>query len=377
MTNLLFFELLQVSLGKIISLSKKPSDEEWKQLFKICQKQSITGIAFTAIDKLSESGHKPPLPILYEWIGQSGQIKQQNRIVNQNVVALCNELEKDGFDCCILKGQGNATLYDVGSKKENGRCLALLRMPGDIDVWVIPKSDGRYKKEDIKRVIRYVKKRNPQGKAMYHHIDYGLYNGTEVEVHYRPSFMFNPIHNRRLQKWYKKMADGGWLMAELPEGAGSIRIPNREFNIVFQLSHIYNHLLHEGIGLRQIIDYFYALKSNTNRTNDTNIINLLNYLGLAKIAGAMMWVLHEKLGLAEKFLIAPIDERRGNVLLDEIMRGGNFGHYDSENIKATNRLKKNVQRIKRDLRLIRYFPSECIWELWFRIYHLFWRLSFN
>ncbi len=91
----------------------------------------------------------------------------------------------------------------------------------------------------------------------------------------------------------------------------------------------------------------------------------------------MMWVLHEKLGLAKEFLIAPMDERRGKVLLDEIMRGGNFGHYDSDNIKATSRLKKNVQRIKRDSRLMRYFPSECIWEPWFRVYHLFWRLSFN
>ena len=88
-----------------------------------------------------------------------------------------------------------------------------------------------------------------------------------------------------------------------------------------------------------------------------------------------MRVLHEKLGLAEEFLIAPKDKRRGKVLLDEIMRGGNFGHYDSDNINASSRLKKNIQRIKRDLRLIRYFPSECIWEPWFRVYHLFWRMA--
>ena len=184
------------------------------------------------------------------------------------------------------------------------------------------------------------------------------------------------------------MADEGWLMAELPEDAGSIRIPNREFNIIFQLSHIYNHLLHEGIGLRQIIDYFYVLKSNTrsssarllpkgrkNFTNDTNIINLLNYLGLTKIAGAMMWVLHEKLGLPENYLIAPMDERRGKVLLDEIMRGGNFGHYDAENQKANSAIKKNILRIKRDIRMMWYFPSECLWEPFFRLYHWGWRLA--
>ena len=358
----LFFELIQVALGTHNSLSRKPTNEEWNCLYHTCQKQSIAAFVFSALESLSKIGQKPPVSVLYEWISISEQIKQQNKFVNQNAVELSSKLEKEGFDCCILKGQGNAVMYPEPYS----------RTPGDIDVWI---RDGRSKNEDVRGIIRYVKIRNPKGIAFYHHIDYGLFQDTEVEVHYRPSFMFNPIHNWRLQRWFCKMTDVASLMVELPDGAGCIRIPNREFNIVFQLSHVYNHLLHEGIGLRQIIDYFYVLKSNTNRTNDTNIINLLNYLGLEKIAGAMMWVLHEKLGLPEDYLIAPMDEMRGKLLLNEIMRGGNFGHYDSDNINATNRLKKNIQRVKRDLRLMRYFPSECIWEPWFRVYHLFWRMA--
>ena len=358
----MFYELILVALGHRKRLSRNPSNQEWRRLLLACQKHAIVAFVFPALDILNKEGQKIPVKLVYEWLAQSEQIKQQNRIVNQNVVELCLKLEKDGFDCCILKGQGNAVIYPDPYS----------RTPGDIDMWV---RDGRSKTEDVRGVIKYVKERNPEGQAMYHHIDYGLFNGIEVEVHYRPSFMFNPIHNWRLQKWFCKMADGGWLKVELPEGTGSIRIPKREFNLIFQMSHVYNHLLHEGIGLRQIIDYYYVLKSNTNRTNDTNIINLLNYLGLSEIAGAMMWVLHEILGLAEEFLIAPMDEQRGKVLLDEIMRGGNFGHYDSDNIKATSRLKKNVQRIERDLRLMRYFPSECMWEPWFRVYHMFWRLA--
>lgn len=361
----LFFELIQIALGTRKSLSRKPTDEEWNCLYHTCQKQSIAALVITALESLSKQGQKPPINLLYEWIAISEQIKLQNKIVNQNAVEFCLKLEKEGFDCCILKGQGNAVMYPDPYS----------RTPGDIDVWI---RDGISKTEDIRGIIRYVKERNPKGVAMYHHIDMGEYNGTEVEVHYRPAFIFNPIHNRRLQRWFSEQADVQFShKVDLPEGVGKMNVPTTEFNVIFQLSHVYNHLLHEGIGLRQIFDYFYVLKSNTNRSNNTNIINLLNYLGLTKIAGAMMWVLHEKLGLAEEFLIAPIDERRGKVLLDEIMRGGNFGHYDSDNIKATSRLKKNVQRIKRDLRLIRYFPSECMWEPVLRLYHYFWRLSFN
>ena len=171
------------------------------------------------------------------------------------------------------------------------------------------------------------------------------------------------------------MAEGGRLMeeVELPEGVGSIPVPTVEFNVVYQLVHVFRHLLQEGIGLRQIIDYYYVLKSNTNHTDDTNIIVLLKHLGLAKIAGAMMWLLSEVLGLEEEYLIVPKNECLGKVLLAEILKGGNFGQYDIDNMKVNSQLGKNWQRIRRDFRMMRYFPSECIWEPVFRVYHFFWR----
>ena len=402
----LFFELIQVALGSRECLSRNPTDEDWQKLYDMCQMQAVAGVVFAALDGLSKFGQKPPLDILIDWIGLSEDIKQQNREVNRNTVKLCEELEKDGFLCCILKGQGNVMMYPD----------SLTRTPGDIDVWSLtpnpsPKGEGN----DVRHLVEYVRKKNPEGNACYHHIDYGVYHGTEVEVHYRPSFMFNPVHNRRLQKWFSEMADGGCLMVDLPEGAGLIRVPNRKFNIIFQLSHVYNHLLHEGIGLKQVMDYYYLLKSNTNNSDNTDISRILEtygtsdqgrarelenqsiigpvkwgltestkitektlrYLGMEKIAGAMMWVLSEKLGLEEEYLIAPKDEKRGKVLLKEIMRGGNLGLYDAENLKANSRIKKGIQRFRRDLRMMRYFPSESLWEPIFRTYHFFWRMKYN
>ena len=361
----LFFELIQFALGTRNELSIKPSAKEWSVLYQMGQEQAISGVLFLALDKISRAEVKPPTPILYEWIGLSERIKQQNMIVNQNAVNLCRKLEHDGFESCVLKGQGNNLLYPE----------VFSRQPGDIDVWI---RGIRSKKNNVRSVVRYVKERNPKVNACYHHIDYGLFCGTEVEVHYRPSFMFCLKFNLRLQRWLDKKADEQFThKVKLPEGLGKINVPTVEFNIVFQLSHVYNHLLHEGIGLRQIIDYFYVLKSNTNCPDNTNIYDTLQYLGLEKIAEAMMWVLHEKLGLPEEYLIAPMDERRGKVLLSEILRGGNFGNYDKNNIKATSRLKKNILRVKRDLRMMRYFPSECLWEPVFRVYHLFWRMRYN
>jgi hypothetical protein len=350
-----------------------------------------------------ESGG-PDYDLMLEWGFVAQEIENRNKKVNKAVVRLAEELKEKGFGCCILKGQGNNLLYpNVYS-----------RTPGDIDVWVVDKwkmENGKWIiGQDVRRVIRFVKERNPEARAVYHHIDYGEYDDVEVEVHYRPSFMNDPIHNRRLQKWFEQKAPEQFAhVVELPDGVGEVAVPTVEFNLIFQLSHVYNHLLHEGIGLRQIIDYYYLLrkwkmdngkwiiKGNTDRTDDTDLRDTLRYLtsstsvatrqcmnefplrsllrrlGLWKIAGAMMWVLNEVLGLEEKYLIAPKNEKLGRVLLAEMLRGGNFGQFDIDNIKADSQLKKNWQRIRRDLRMMRYFPSECLWEPVFRIGHFFWR----
>ena len=101
----------------------------------------------------------------------------------------------------------------------------------------------------------------------------------------------------------------------------------------------------------------------------------LKYLNLYQFAGAVMWVLHKVFGLEEEYYIVPADERRGKFLLDEILIGGNFGQWsDGKRKLEDGRLVKNIQRLKRDFRLMWYFPSECLWEPIFRVYHFFWRL---
>ena len=49
--------------------------------------------------------------------------------------------------------------------------------------------------------------------------------------------------------------------------------------------------------------------------------------------------------------------------------------YDGRRKMEEGRVMKNWQRIRRDFRMMRYFPSECLWEPVFRAYHFFWRMS--
>lgn len=95
----------------------------------------------------------------------------------------------------------------------------------------------------------------------------------------------------------------------------------------------------------------------------------LKWLGLWSFAGAVMYVLREVMGLAEGMMIAPVDERRGEMLLDDILNGGNFGHHDRHRAWG-----HNVLRLYRDAKLVRYYPAEALSEPLFRIGHFLWRI---
>lgn len=337
------------------------------KLYAFASRQSILSILFEGVKQLGEHGVKPPFDVLMKWIASVEQIEGQNKLLNKNVVALAAEFKKDGYDCCLLKGQGNNLLYPN----------FYLRTPGDIDLWITPTDKSLLESKRNKQVLKYIRKKYPSGFLHYNHIDGGFYNGTEIEVHHRPRFMNNMIHNARMQKWIAfKREEQFSNYVRLPGTDADIAIPTWDFNVIFLLAHIFGHVLQSGIGLRHIIDYYYLLISN-KRGKKEDVYETIRYLGLLKIAGAVMWVLHEVFGLAPCYLIAPIDELRGKQLLTEIQKGGNFGYYDNANIKANTQLKKNWQRIKRDVRMVRFYPSECLWEPIFRLYHYLWRVRYK
>ena len=98
----------------------------------------------------------------------------------------------------------------------------------------------------------------------------------------------------------------------------------------------------------------------------------LKCLGLLKFAGAMMYVLYKVMGLTEDNMIAPMDAKRGQMLLDDILNVGNFGHYDKQNV-----LGHNLLLLYRDARLLRYYPAEALSEPIFRVWHFFLRMKYK
>lgn len=358
------FLFLNYCLGKKVDMSMVVAKIDWRQLYTFASRQALLGFCFDGIERLtkefSEELKQNPMgrDLLMTWMGAAQQIRRQNMKVNAVAGKLYSKFREDGLRCCTLKGQGNALMYPNPYS----------RTSGDIDVWVNASRE---------QITEYAKKHFEIGDDIrFHHLETS-FDGVPVELHFFPGIMNNPIYNVRLQKWFKRNADLQCSnVVSLPDGIGEIAIPTTAFNVVYQLTHLYHHFFDEGIGMRQIIDYYYVVNNDELLVIKDALQKKLKHLGLWKFAGAVMYVLHETLGLSEEKMIAPMDEKRGKLLLSEILNGGNFGKHFSKYGHFTQQgmAKKYFLKIWRNMHFVRYYPAEALCEPLFRTWHFLWRM---
>lgn len=359
------FAFLKYCLGYKEDMSRVIAGMDWQMLYSFASKQALLGLCFEGIERLGEEYPEElkqnPIgrELLMIWMGKAQQIRRQNMKVNAVAGKLFAMLRVDGMRCCVLKGQGNALMYPNPYS----------RTPGDIDVWIDASRE---------RIMEYAQKMfELEDDIRLQHLETSL-DGVPVELHFFPCSMNNPIYHARLQKWFRRNADLQCShIVELPDGAGDIAIPTSSFNVVYQLTHLYHHFFDEGIGMRQIIDYYYVVNNDELLAIKDTLQKKLKHLGLWKFARAVMYVLKEVLGLSEDKMIVPMDEKRGKLLLAEILNGGNFGQHFTKYGHFTQQgmAKKYFLKIWRNMHFVRYYPAEALSEPIFRTWHFFWRVK--
>jgi hypothetical protein len=379
----MFFELLQVAIGRIVCLSHSPSAEEWKGLYEIAKKQSLVGVCFAGVQKLVEQQQTPEEMLYLTWMGMAAKIQQRNEVVNQQCVEVQRLIAEKGCRSCIIKGQSNHTSY--GS-------LAMLRQSGDIDIWV---EGGREK------VVELVSSICPTKEIRETHAQLRVFQDTEVEVHYRPGLIRDFRRNKRLQAFFASHAEDCFAnrvslgskefqkvsseSPKTPETSGtskdlkpsetlSIVAPKVQFHAVQQLLHIYHHLFDSGIGLRQVMDYYFVLK-HLSEEEKGGVMKVLKQVGVERFAKALMFVEQKVFGLEDRYLLCEPSVEDGEYLLSEIMIGGNFGHYDDRKKYSTRHsfLESFLGVYFKNFRHARFAPMEWFWSPIWRLYYFGWR----
>lgn len=358
----IFFELLQVAVGTRRRLSSVPTAEEWQAVFDMAVRQALIGVCADGIDAL-DNEQRPPRTVAMRWAMTVLQIEKISRRQNMQAVDVQRRFAKEGFRSCIFKGVGVAAAYYPHPLRRQG---------GDIDIWL---EGGR------RRIVEYVRSLSPRETVSYHHIDFKAVKNPVIEVHFFPTFLLNPWRNMRMMDYWKREAPRQMTnRVELPEGLGVITAPTDDVNVIALLGHIMHHFLEEGVGMRQIVDYYYLLTRGCRELDREATKRLLREFHMTKFAGAVMFVLREVLGMDGRFMIAEPDAKAGSMLLDNIMKGGNFGKYN-EDIKTIHQaggpLDRFIRRERYNMRLLRNYTEEYFSEIAYRVFYFFYRKYWN
>lgn len=494
------FELIQVAIGQRSCMSRALTMEEWKGLYGLLKKHALLGVGYVAIQKLPKE-QWPPNAMIMQWVGVAQKIRLLNLELNEECRKVVTQLELDGIGAVVIKGQSNLENYPEELRE--------YRNPGDIDLWTKQTNDcgipiavkqGEFVEYEyykgVRGIIEYARLQRMTRedkspfKPLYYHVEYHTDKGTEVEMHYRPSFLCSPIRNMRMQRWFKEQFDvclKNRCQLGFPVITSSV-------NVVYQLVHLHRHVFEGGVGLRQLMDYYFALKVwhndvmeckdlqtqgmwseglGTPVMSKEEVMAVIRSFGMGKFAGAVMFVINEVFGGANEnekgqrrtrretdgcpqadfvgecessefkqnlnggpqadgvgkqvsinderlmikddvhtentegngcpqaddgeerelkrinrelkennfapWMICEPNEKEGRKLLEEIMKGGNFGQYDTRDaaLKKGGMMKHGVWKLKRVMRLVSSYPEEALWEPVFRVYHLMWRTIHN
>ena len=392
----LFFELIRVAIGNAVCLSHTPTAKEWQMLYEMAKKQSLVGICFAGVQRLQAQRQAPNSwgneqgEMLYlQWMGMAAKIQQRNEVLNRQCAELAESLKLRGYRSSILKGQGFATLYKVRAERlelrdsdsefdNNSKLsslsshLGLLRQSGDIDIYV---DCGREK------AIEYARSMQDEVVWDYKHLHLKMFKDTEVEMHYRPEILMNLRKNARLQRWFEQPE----VQSSMFQTTGGLVAPSVEFNLFYILLHIYRHFLFEGVGMRQLMDYYFVLRTQISdkrlEIND-DLLRLLKEFGMERFAKGIMWIMktvfagHDNDDDNDNFFLGiKPDEKEGRYILREVMEGGNFGHHDERNMVNVSGKKGSVLRILRhNWHLLAHYPSEALWAPIYFVWHKLWKM---
>lgn len=352
------FEHIYFSLLRCAIWDSKPvlpralSIEEWNSVYSISKEQTVSGIMLDTVSKLHEN-QKPPKQLLLQWAMLYKRIQNSNIKANSILVELLTELEENGIESYLLKGQGIAQNYPN----------PLNRICGDIDLYFTP---GNFEKA----MEYFSSKEEPiEDHSEDSHAE-TAYKDVKVELHKKSA----TFYTKRLQKRYNQISDKLILNSQT-----SVTINDKEIavlppllNALQLLSHMLRHIITSGLGLRQVCDWVLFIDKNLCKIDKEEFITAMKELDLLGTYKAISAISVDYLGLPAEKVVCEITEKDKKVakkVLNLIMWYGNFGHYGEHSVASSKMefLKSYIWKVKNCIRFRKLAKSETlnypIWQL--------------
>jgi hypothetical protein len=341
-----FRNLILVALGRESSLQKIPNRDEWDRMFRMAHMQALVGITYEGLRRLPPE-QLPPLDILDRWDRMAGKVASIYQLHEKRVAELEGRLDRLGLHACILKGTSLSHLYPFPEA----------RMCGDIDIW----AEGTHAS-----ILEALRPACPVREILYQECKADFFDDVTVEVHFHASKMYNPVLNARLQRC---------LSAHSPiRPDRSLTLPDLRFHAIQCMAHMFHHYLEGGLGLRQMMDYYFVLL-HMAPADRAPVLTELRRLGMGRFTAAMMESLRFNFGLEREYLLCDPDPVLGRKLMMDAFRYGNFGVLDARNRHKADETRR-ARFLRKNARVwshLRYYPREVVWAPYARVHHFLWR----
>ena len=343
-----FLDLVRYALNDVSIPESLTQPIDWSEIYQIAKKQAMLGITFDALTKIS-STTKPGSELIIQWYTQANAIERMSKAANSNIQDIVEKFRAKGLNVVLLKGQGLAQYYPT----------PLHRPPGDIDLYFFDKYDEANNAAAQWDGVIF------KPDTSYHRAF--TYKNIEVENHLVYVDFYCSRNRKAWQEIEKRIPLTGSESLQL--GEFNVLVPQPQINVIYVFLHSMHHLLQVGIGLRQICDWCCLWQKKHQEIDKELFLWCVDKLKIKRSMTAMAYVVEKYLGL-EKGII-PLDtttakaKKDGEMIIQDIISSGNFGH--STNIMKGfvrnahfNNLKSYFLAFKRQIKLLRLYPSEVI-----------------
>lgn len=266
------------------------------------------------------------------------------------IVALQALMSANKIPYIVFKGTAVASHYSKPYQ----------RTMGDVDFYVQP--------QDFERTIGVLEsnwKVKLEDGDSEKHFSF-IYNDIPFELHHRVETFGSTRHQLLFDKWINNGVEH--VVKYNVDGGSADMLPPEEDTITV-FKHMFNHLLVEGVGLRQVVDVAVLLNDYQDDVDIATLREMLSKSGYINAFDATVVMLRDYLGLpcASRYTkITEKNHRWGKKIMDFVMESGNFGRsaYKNKSAGLARSAETASHAFRHVFSLAPLIPSEVLGLVW-------------
>lgn len=273
-----FLELVRTGLWEKEARLEQYEKIDFEEIYRLAGEQSVVGLVTAGFEHIQDV--KAPQEIVFQCIGESLQLEQTNKAMNQFIEKLVDKMREADIYALLVKGQGIAQCYEK----------PLWRASGDVDLLL---SDSNYKM--AKEFLLPLSSDNKPDERYSKHLGMNI-DQWYVEIHGTLRTGLSGRIDKVVDDVQKDVFYGGNVRSWM-NGKTTVFLPSPDNDVFFVFTHFIKHFYKEGMNLRQICDWCRLLWTYRDSLNHELLEKRIRKAGLMAEWQAFATLAVEYLGM--------------------------------------------------------------------------------